>query len=175
MNRVCWRARTAEHPVSTRSGCCTTSWSTCCWTPPPWAARPWSAKRVRRRRLPHRAGRHDEPEEGELRPQLLDRFGLTVEVGAPGTLPCARRWSAAGWRSTPTRAPFRGGSPTGGDPAAPGGVGSARLAGYGCRTRADQDRRGLRRFGVDGRADIVTARAAVGHAPWHDRDGRDPG
>ena len=27
------------------------------------------------------------PEEGELRPQLLDRFGLSVEVRTPGTLP----------------------------------------------------------------------------------------
>ena len=44
------------------------------------------------------------PEEGELRPQLLDRFGLAVDVrradrsGASGPRPCA-----AGWPSTPTR------------------------------------------------------------------------
>ena len=30
-----------------------------------------------------RPRRNDEPEEGELRPQLLDRFGLAVDVAAP--------------------------------------------------------------------------------------------
>ncbi len=47
------------------------------------------------------------PEEGELRPQLLDRFGLTVEAVAPPR-PGARapRWCAAGSRSTPTRSAF---------------------------------------------------------------------
>ena len=44
------------------------------------------------------------PEEGDLRPQLLDRFGLSVEVvGSAATPRCAWRSSAAGWRSTATR------------------------------------------------------------------------
>jgi magnesium chelatase subunit I len=44
------------------------------------------------------------PEEGELRPQLLDRFGLSVEVRTPGTWPRASKWCAA---ATPTSATAR--------------------------------------------------------------------
>ena len=45
------------------------------------------------------------PEEGELRPQLLDRFGLTVEVRAPRDPDAARRGGppAAGLRRRPGR------------------------------------------------------------------------
>ena len=44
------------------------------------------------------------PEEGELRPQLLDRFGLTVEAAAPRDAgACAARWYGGGWPTTPTR------------------------------------------------------------------------
>ena len=42
------------------------------------------------------------PEEGELRPQLLDRFGLMVEVAGPRIPPRARRSSGAGSPSRPT-------------------------------------------------------------------------
>ena len=35
-------------------------------------------------------------EEGDLRPQLLDRFGLMVEVTAPREKPCAPMWCGAG-------------------------------------------------------------------------------
>ncbi|RGC67626.1 Magnesium-chelatase 38 kDa subunit [Micromonospora sp. MW-13] len=112
------------------------------------------------------------PEEGELRPQLLDRFGLTVEVNAsrdPAVrVEVVRRRLAA----------------------------DADPAGFAARW-ADDDARVARRvaaardrldrvllpdaalrqiaevcaaFDVDGmRADIVTARAAMAHAAWQDR------
>lgn len=113
------------------------------------------------------------PEEGELRPQLLDRFGLTVEVAAPR------------------------------DPALRAEVVRRRLAhdadpaGFTERHRADEEALTARiqaarervgevhlsdaaltkvaevcaAFEVDGlRADIVTARAAVAHAAWEGRD-----
>ena len=51
------------------------------------------------------------PEEGELRPQLLDRFGLTVEAAAPRDPASGPRWCAAGSPSTPTRRRSRRGSP----------------------------------------------------------------
>ena len=81
--RPAGRAHTAACSTSTRSTCCTTTWSTCCWTPPRWAGCTSSATASRTR---HEArfvliGTMN-PEEGELRPQLLDRFGLTVDVRA---------------------------------------------------------------------------------------------
>jgi magnesium chelatase subunit D len=112
------------------------------------------------------------PEEGELRPQLLDRFGLTVEVTAPR------------------------------DPAVRVEVVRRRMAYDAdpdafCRRYADADRALTDRilaarklleqvdlggpallkiaelcaaFDVDGmRADIVTARTAVAHAAWQER------
>ncbi|HKG52546.1 MAG TPA: putative cobaltochelatase [Actinomycetales bacterium] len=112
------------------------------------------------------------PEEGELRPQLLDRFGLTVEVAASR------------------------------DPAVRVEVVRRRLAyeadpeGFAARWAQDEDalaRRVARAqallpdvvlpdaalrqvaevcasFGVDGmRADLVTARAALAHAAWNGR------
>lgn len=112
------------------------------------------------------------PEEGELRPQLLDRFGLTVEVAAPR------------------------------DPALRVEVVRRRLAfdadpeGFAARWAAEQDALRDRlaaaqalvadveldddtlvtiaeicaAFDVDGlRADLVTARAAVAHAAWQGR------
>ncbi|NHA67299.1 VWA domain-containing protein [Phycicoccus flavus] len=112
------------------------------------------------------------PEEGELRPQLLDRFGLTVEVAASR------------------------------EPAERAEVVRRRLAfdadpeGFAARFAADQEALAQRiataragvddveltdaalaavarvcaGFDVDGlRADIVTARAAKAHAAWHGR------
>nr|WP_283137624.1 putative cobaltochelatase [Rhizohabitans arisaemae] len=112
------------------------------------------------------------PEEGELRPQLLDRFGLTVEVRAsrepaeraevvrrrlafeddPATF--AERWTAQ-------------------EAELAGRIGEAR-------ERVSRvvlpDARLLQiaevcaAFDVDGlRADLVTANAAVAHAAWHGR------
>ncbi|NUO92485.1 MAG: AAA domain-containing protein, partial [Dermatophilaceae bacterium] len=113
------------------------------------------------------------PEEGELRPQLLDRFGLTVEVAAPRE-PTLRA------EVVRRRLAF-----------------DADPAGFVARFQAEQDAlrdriatarsalasvrlpdRELTRiahvcagFEVDGlRADIVTARAAVAHAAWSGRD-----
>src|SRR4051794_35840564 len=112
------------------------------------------------------------PEEGELRPQLLDRFGLTVEVAASR------------------------------DPAVRVEVVRRRLAyeadpeGFAARWANDEDELARRiaraqallpevllpdaalrqvaevcaSFGVDGmRADLVTARAALAHAAWNGR------
>jgi magnesium chelatase subunit D len=109
------------------------------------------------------------PEEGELRPQLLDRFGLTVEVAAP-------RDPASRAEVVRRRLLFDA------DPA-------AFTAGYADADRALRERiAGARQlvggvrlseaallkvaevcaaFEVEGlRADIVTARAAVAHAAW---------
>jgi magnesium chelatase subunit D len=109
------------------------------------------------------------PEEGELRPQLLDRFGLTVEAAAP--------------RDPATRAEVvRRRIAFDADPAAF----AARFAGSeaeiaasiaAARTRLsavvlDDDLLQViaavcASFGVDGlRADIVIARAATAHAAW---------
>jgi magnesium chelatase subunit D len=113
------------------------------------------------------------PEEGELRPQLLDRFGLAVDVTAsrdPAVrVEVVRRRLAAD--------------------ADPAGF-AARWddAEHDLRARISTARARLRQvvlpddalqqiaavcaaFDVDGmRADIVTARTAIAHAAWHGRD-----
>ncbi len=112
------------------------------------------------------------PEEGELRPQLLDRFGLTVEVAAPRDP--AQRVEVIRRRMAYDLDP------------------DAFAASYADRERALTDRilaaqklvdivelgeaallkiaEVCAAFEVDGmRADIVTARAAVAHAAWHER------
>src|ERR1700761_5588233 len=113
------------------------------------------------------------PEEGELRPQLLDRFGLTVEVAAPQD-PVLRADVVR------RRLQFDA------DPQAF----RARYANAEelLRNRIQHARSILPRIeltdaallriaevcaaaGVDGmRADIVMARAAAAHAAWHDRE-----
>jgi magnesium chelatase subunit D len=113
------------------------------------------------------------PEEGELRPQLLDRFGLTVEVAAP-------RDPAD--RAEVVRRRFA-------HDADPAGFAAAWAAEEGALARRIAEARArlphvvlsdgaLRQvtavcaaFDVDGlRADIVTARAAIAHAAWCGRD-----
>jgi len=112
------------------------------------------------------------PEEGELRPQLLDRFGLTVEVRAP-------RDPAVRVEVVRRRMAFDA------DPA-------AFVASYAEQERACTDRilaaqklldevvlddaslltiaEICAAFDVDGmRADLVTARTAVAHAAWNGR------
>ncbi|ADJ48772.1 magnesium chelatase subunit ChlD [Amycolatopsis mediterranei S699] len=113
------------------------------------------------------------PEEGELRPQLLDRFGLTVEVASSRDpeqrVEVVRRRLA--YEADPDAF-------------------AAQYAGEDARLAADIEAaqrllpavklpdEALRRiaevcasFEVDGmRADIVTARAAVAHAAWAGRD-----
>ncbi|HVK35351.1 MAG TPA: magnesium chelatase subunit D family protein [Microlunatus sp.] len=112
------------------------------------------------------------PEEGELRPQLLDRFGLTVEVAAP-------RDPALRSEVVRRRLAYDA------DPAALVARFADREETLRARLAAAQER--LDRvqlsdwaltkiaavcagFEVDGmRADIVTARTSVAHAAWHDR------
>jgi magnesium chelatase subunit D len=113
------------------------------------------------------------PEEGELRPQLLDRFGLTVEVSASRD-PAERAEVVRrrlGYEADP--AGF----------AARFDTGTRQLAEAVAAARKRLPRvvlpdAALRqicavcgRFGVDGmRADLVTARAAIALAAWHGRD-----
>jgi magnesium chelatase subunit D len=113
------------------------------------------------------------PEEGELRPQLLDRFGLTVQVTASQD-PAERA------EVVRRRLAFEA------DPAAFAGrfaADTAALARQVAEARArlprvDLPDAALRQicavcgaFGVDGmRADLVTARTAIALAAWHGRD-----
>ena len=113
------------------------------------------------------------PEEGELRPQLLDRFGLSVEVAAPDD-PALRA------EVVRRRIAFDA------DPAGFSASYAAAQAALTERVRTAQEQvshveltdAALLRiaelcaaFGVDGlRADIVTARTAVAHAAWQGRD-----
>src|ERR671917_617000 len=113
------------------------------------------------------------PEEGELRPQLLDRFGLTVEVAAPRD---------ADLRAEVVRRRFAFDA----DPAGFAATWADEEAGLARRIAAARARLphvvlsddALRQvtavcaaFDVDGlRADLVTARAAIAHAAWCGRD-----
>jgi magnesium chelatase subunit D len=113
------------------------------------------------------------PEEGELRPQLLDRFGLTVEVAAPRD---------ADLRAEVVRRRFAYDA----DPAAFTAAWAAEEAGLAARIAEARARlprvvlsdAALRQvtsvcaaFDVDGlRADLVTARAAIAHAAWCGRE-----
>jgi magnesium chelatase subunit D len=113
------------------------------------------------------------PEEGELRPQLLDRFGLTVEAAAPRD-PATRAEVVRrrlGFDASPAEFAAR----FDGEEA---GLADAITA---ARKRlptvalsdAALDRIGsvCAAFDVDGlRADIVIARTAVAHAAWSGRD-----
>src|SRR5829696_4974178 len=112
------------------------------------------------------------PEEGELRPQLLDRFGLTVEVAAPRE-PQLRaevirrrmafdRDAAAFVRAYADQEDELRGRLA----AARSLVDSVEFSDDQLTTIAQV----CSAFDVDGlRADIVTARAAAAHAAWHGR------
>jgi magnesium chelatase subunit D len=113
------------------------------------------------------------PEEGELRPQLLDRFGLTVQV-------TASQDGAERAEVVRRRLAFEA------DPAGFITRFSADTATLAAQVAASRDRlpgvdlpdAALRQicavcgsFGVDGmRADLVTARTAIALAAWHGRD-----
>ncbi|MFI6321105.1 putative cobaltochelatase [Nonomuraea sp. NPDC050556] len=113
------------------------------------------------------------PEEGELRPQLLDRFGLTVEVKASREpserAEVVRRRLAfdadpagfvARWVSAESELAAR-------IAAARARVPSVELP----DERLEQIATVCAGFEVDGlRADIVTANAAIAHAAWHGRE-----
>ncbi|MDH6228753.1 VWA domain-containing protein [Streptomyces sp. MJP52] len=112
------------------------------------------------------------PEEGELRPQLLDRFGLTVEVAAPRD-------------PAPRAEVVRRRMAYDADPAAFAARHRPSEEALAARIAAARSRLGEVRlpdaalhkiaeicaaFDVDGlRADIVTARTAVAHAAWAGR------
>jgi magnesium chelatase subunit D len=112
------------------------------------------------------------PEEGELRPQLLDRFGLTVEAAAPRepglrAEVVRRRLAydadpqgfAARWESAEAGLAQRIVTARRKLPAVALPDAALRQVASVCAA-----------FGVDGlRADLVTARAAVAHAAWHGR------
>ncbi|MGY1820709.1 putative cobaltochelatase [Geodermatophilus sp. SYSU D00079] len=113
------------------------------------------------------------PEEGELRPQLLDRFGLTVEVAAPRDpeerAEVVRRRFA--FDADPAGFTARW--------AAEESALAARIAAARARlphvVLSDDALRQVTAvcaaFDVDGlRADLVTARAAIAHAAWCGRD-----
>ncbi|MGN9804694.1 putative cobaltochelatase [Micromonospora sp. L32] len=113
------------------------------------------------------------PEEGELRPQLLDRFGLTVAVGAsrdPAVrVEVVRRRLAADadpagfaarWADADAEIAHR-------VAAARRRLDRVRLPDAALRQIAEV----CAAFDVDGmRADIVTARTALAHAAWQGRD-----
>jgi magnesium chelatase subunit D len=109
------------------------------------------------------------PEEGELRPQLLDRFGLTVEAVAPRDpatrAEVVRRRIAFDADPAAFAARFADGETA---VAASIAAARARLAAVVIDDGAlEQIATVCAAFGVDGlRADIVIARAATAHAAW---------
>jgi magnesium chelatase subunit D len=113
------------------------------------------------------------PEEGELRPQLLDRFGLTVEVAAP-RIPrlraeVVRRRIAYDTDPASFTARYRAADAALSDrvQVASGRLAKVRLSEPALLKIAEV----CAAFEVDGlRADIVTARTAVAHAAWAGRD-----
>jgi len=112
------------------------------------------------------------PEEGELRPQLLDRFGLTVEVAAPRDpglrVEVVRRRMAYDADPAGFCARYDDAEREVSDRihAAQKLVADVELSDEALLSIAEL----CAAFDVDGlRADLVTARAAVAHAAWHER------
>jgi magnesium chelatase subunit D len=112
------------------------------------------------------------PEEGELRPQLLDRFGLTVEVAAPRDpalrVEVVRRRMAYDADPDAFAASYADSERAITDRirAAQARVASVELSDETLLQIAEL----CAACEVDGmRADIVTARTAVAHAAWHGR------
>ncbi len=113
------------------------------------------------------------PEEGELRPQLLDRFGLTVQVTA--SQDPAERAEVVRRRLAFEADPAAFARRFAADTAALAGQVAAAQARL---PRVDLPDAALRQicavcgaFGVDGmRADLVTARTAIALAAWRGRD-----
>ena len=118
------------------------------------------------------------PEEGELRPQLLDRFGLTVDVPASRDVDVRVRGDprADGLRGRPRRR-----SPPATPRTTPSWPAGSPRPGRRVADVVLPDNE-LRRiaalcaaFDVDGmRADLVVARTAVAHAAWRGRDRPSP-
>src|SRR6516165_6935592 len=112
------------------------------------------------------------PEEGELRPQLLDRFGLTVEAAAPRN--AALRSEVVRRRLAYDDGPGRFAETW---RAAEAGLAARIVAARALLPDVVLSDATLRQvasvcaaFDVDGlRADLVTARAAIAHAAWEGR------
>jgi magnesium chelatase subunit D len=112
------------------------------------------------------------PEEGELRPQLLDRFGLTVEAVAPRD-PATRAEVVRrrmGFDAAPAAFTARFAADEA-ELAASIAAAQARLPAVVLRDEELERIAGVcAAFDVDGlRADIVIARTAAAHAAWHGR------
>src|SRR5580692_9589862 len=112
------------------------------------------------------------PEEGELRPQLLDRFGLTVEAVAPRD-PATRAEVVRrrmGFDADPAAFTARFAADEAGL-AASIAAAQARLPAVVLRDEELERIAGVcAAFDVDGlRADLVIARTAAAHAAWHGR------
>ena len=112
------------------------------------------------------------PEEGELRPQLLDRFGLTVEVAAPADpasrVEVVRRRMAYDLDASAFTERYRAAEEALAERIATARdtVARVRLSEAALLKIAQV----CAAFEVDGlRADIVTARTAVAHAAWEGR------
>ena len=113
------------------------------------------------------------PEEGELRPQLLDRFGLTVEAIAPRDP--ATRAEVVRRRMGFDAAPAAFTARFAADEAALAASIAAAQARLPTVVLGDEELERIAgvcaSFDVDGlRADIVMARTAAAHAAWHGRD-----
>ena len=113
------------------------------------------------------------PEEGELRPQLLDRFGLTVEAVAPRDP--ATRAQVVRRRMEFDADPAEFTRRFAADEAALAASITAAQARLPAVVLGDEELERIAgvcaSFDVDGlRADIVIARTAAAHAAWHGRD-----
>jgi magnesium chelatase subunit D len=112
------------------------------------------------------------PEEGELRPQLLDRFGLTVQVAASRDPAVRAEVVRRGLAAEADPAGFAA-AWAAADEAFAARIERARALVGGVEVPdAELERiaRVCAAFDVDGmRADLVTARAARAHAAWHGR------
>ncbi|WP_073391590.1 VWA domain-containing protein [Jatrophihabitans endophyticus] len=113
------------------------------------------------------------PEEGELRPQLLDRFGLTVEVAAPrepaARVEVVRRRMAFDDDPDAFAVRFAAEEAALAEriAAARSALSSVTLPDHALLQIADV----CAAFDVDGlRADIVMARTAIAHAAWEGRE-----
>jgi len=113
------------------------------------------------------------PEEGELRPQLLDRFGLTVEVAAP-RMPEVRAEVVRRRMAYDADPAAFSDSYADAEAALDQRIHAARAAVAAVRLSTPallKIAEVCAAFEVDGlRADIVTARTAVAHAAWEGRD-----
>ena len=116
------------------------------------------------------------PEEGELRPQLLDRFGLTVDVAASRDVD--ERVSVIRQRLAYEADPVAFASRYADEDAALAAQISAARSSVSAVALSDKDLRTIAAlcaaFEVDGmRADLVIARTAVAHAAWRGADAVD--